>query len=190
MTTDEIHGSEGILQIKVALCDTKPEIWRRLVVSAEVTLARLHQVLQTAMGWESCHMHEFRVGLPREMRASTVRQPGSVGLSEALPSIGSSMMYVYDFGDYWEHVIVREECSEAEYPGYPVCVAGRLACPPEDCGGTGGYHDLLKTLKNPRSKRYAEMREWVGDDFDPDIFSMEAVNQQFKRSRTRRRLAT
>ena len=40
---------------------------------------------------------------------------------------------------------------------YPICLAGERACPPEDCGGTEGYRNLLKILKNPDNEEYEEM---------------------------------
>ena len=61
----EPHPDSDIYQIKVTLLGTKPPIWRRLLVPADVTLAQLHNVLQIAMGWEDGHMHEFRVGQRR-----------------------------------------------------------------------------------------------------------------------------
>ena len=54
-----------IYQLKVTLLGTSPPIWRRLLVPANITLAQLHDVLQTAMGWEDGHMHEFSVGQRR-----------------------------------------------------------------------------------------------------------------------------
>ena len=49
-------------QLRVTLEDIYPPIWRRLLVPADITLAKLHHVIQAAMGWEDYHLHEFRIG--------------------------------------------------------------------------------------------------------------------------------
>jgi hypothetical protein len=60
---------------------------------------------------------------------------------------------------------------------YPVCTEGRLACPPEDCGGIPGFYDLVEALNDPNHERHEEMLDWIGDDFDPDAFSVDTVNR-------------
>jgi len=104
-----------IYQIKVTLLGTSPPVWRRLLVPAAVTLAQLHDVLQTAMGWEDVHMHEFsigqrRIGRPdpegRLMGMPSVENERTVRLSGILGRVGSKAVYTYDFGDSWEHSIV------------------------------------------------------------------------------------
>jgi hypothetical protein len=64
-TTHTVEKPQEIYQIKVTLLGTDPPIWRRLLVPADLTLEQLHRVLQLAMGWEDCHMHEFRIGQQR-----------------------------------------------------------------------------------------------------------------------------
>jgi hypothetical protein len=89
--------------------------------------------------------------------------------------------YTYDFGDDWEHDIVLEKILPAD-PGtaYPVCLAGKGACPPEDCGGAWGSSDLKATLADPSDDEHEAMLEWLGLDdaseFDPAAFSPDAVN--------------
>jgi hypothetical protein len=63
---------------------------------------------------------------------------------------------------------------------YPVCLAGKRACPPEDCGGPWGYQDLLEALGNPKHERHEELSEWVGGKFDPEDFNLKAVNERLK----------
>ena len=96
-----------------------------------------------------------------------------------LTEIGSSLTYTYDLGDGWEHTIVLEKrfCGSDDTE-YPVCLDGRQACPPEDSGGVPGYYDLLEVLQNLADERYEEMREWIGGEFDPRAFSLEAVNRR------------
>jgi hypothetical protein len=175
--------SPEIYQLKVTLLDTSPPIWRRLLVRADVTLAQLHDVLQAAMGWDDDHLHEFSVGQRRfgrpnpEEGMSSTEDERTVRLSGILGRVGSKVIYTYDFGDSWEHGIVLEKRLPAD-PNmtYPVCTDGQLACPPEDCGGIPGFYDLVEALSDPNHERHEEMREWF-DDFDPQSFSVDAVNQ-------------
>jgi hypothetical protein len=110
-----------------------------------------------------------------------IRDERRVHLNQAAPTVGSKFVYEYDFGDSWEHTILVEKILEPE-PGahYPRCLTGRRACPPEDCGGAWGYAQLLETLDNPSDPEYAEMREWIGDDFDAEAFSLDEINASLK----------
>lgn len=74
-------------------------------------------------------------------------------------------------------VLVEKILPREEGVSYPVCLAGRRACPPEDCGGVWGYMELLEVIKNPRHKEYEDMIEWVGEDFDPEEFDPEDANE-------------
>ena len=184
-----------IYQIKITLLGTKPPIWRRLLVPADLTLAQLHNVLQIAMGWEDGHMHEFRVGQRRFgqpepadpfMRMPRTESERTARLSAVLGRTGAKMIYTYDFGDGWEHGIVLEKQLPAD-PGttYPLCIDGKLACPPEDCGGIPGFYDLLDALDDPNHERHDELSDWIGEDFDPQAFSVDSVNRKLVPKRRR-----
>ena len=102
-------------------------------------------------------------------------------LADRLTRPGDRLTYAYDFGDGWEHVILLEKFVEPE-PGarYPLCVGGRRACPPEDCGGPGGYDRLRSILADPSHEGHDEKLAWLGLEqagaFDPEEFDVEAVN--------------
>jgi hypothetical protein len=187
MTAKNISSAQDVYQIKVTLLWTKPPIWRRLLVPSPTTLERLHDVLQTAMGWQNCHMHEFSLGRRRFgqpdisggfMDEPTVESERATRLCDLLQRTGAKMTYTYDFGDGWEHNIVLEkQLSPDQDTVYPICLDGRLACPPEDCGGIPGLYRLLDILANPKHKEHDEMRDWVGGNFDPEAFSVEKVNK-------------
>jgi hypothetical protein len=182
---------QEVCQLKVTLRGIRPPIWRRLVVSADTTLTRLHRVLQIAMGWQDAHMHEFRVDDRRRAGLGSAKMGRSAHIGDVLTEMGSSLTYTYDLEDGWEHSIVLEKrFSGSDDTEYPVCLDGRQACPPEDSGGVPGYHDLLEVLQNPADERYEEMREWIGGEFDPRAFSLEAVNRQLRSGRVRRRSST
>lgn len=180
--------NRDIYQLKITLLGTNPPIWRRILVPADLNLAQMHKVLQTAMGWYDMHMHEFRLaqrrfGQPEPADPFTKTPPVEddrrVRLSAVLQRTRAKMVYIYDFGDYWEHEILLEQQLPAEPNAtYPACVDGQLACPPEDCGGIPGYYDLLDVLQKPPHRRHKEIREWVGGDFDSETFSVEEANRR------------
>jgi hypothetical protein len=178
-----------VYQLKITLRGVaKPLVWRRVLVSAGVTLRDLHEVIQQAMGWDDYHMHVFSTGRqeygspdPELGHASD----GKVRLSQVLTGPGDRLRYTYDFGDDWEHDIVVEE-TRAAVPGetYPWCVAGKGACPPEDCGGAWGYAGLKEILADPTHEDHQDMLEWLGldagEDFDPKEFSVAGVNARLR----------
>jgi hypothetical protein len=189
MATKKIASSQNIYQIKVSLLGTKPPIWRRLLVPASMTLAKLHDVLQTAMGWAGGHMHEFRTadrhfGIPDPEDRSMgmqVENERSIRLSSVIRSAGAKLIYTYDFGDNWEHAVVLEKLLPAQLSldlEYPICIDGKLACPPDDCGGIPGYYELIEALADPEHDRNEEISEWISDVFDPQAFSVEEVNRK------------
>jgi hypothetical protein len=189
------ESASDIYQIKVTLLGTKPPIWRRLLIPADLTLAQLHNVLQIAMGWEDEHMHEFRVGQRRFgqpepadpfMRMPRTESERTARLSAVLGRMGAKMIYAYDFGDSWEHSIVLEKRLAVDPNAtYPLCIDGELACPPEDCGGIPGFYDLLDALDDPNHERHEEISDWIGDEFDPQAFSADSVNRQLTPKRRR-----
>ena len=197
MRTKKTAVPPEIYQLKVTLLGTKPPIWRRLLVPADMTFAQLQQVLHNAMGWEGGHMHEFSAGErrigwlnpeARVMRMPPLEDERVVRLCGVLGRVGSKAIYTYDFGDNWEHSIVLEKRLPVDPNiAYPVCTDGQLACPPEDCGGIPGYYDLVDALSDPSHERHEEMLEWIGE-YDTQAFSVENVNTML--TPLRRRLKT
>ncbi len=193
MATKRINTAQDIYQIKVTLLGTKPPIWRRLLVPASMTLAKLHDVLQTAMGWHDCHMHEFRAGErhfgrpdPEDIMGMQVENERNIRLSSVLRRPGAKLIYTYDFGDNWEHAIVLEKLLPLlPDTTSPICIDGSLACPPDDCGGIPGFYELLDALADPNHEQHQEMRDWIGGDFDPQAFSVEEVNRKLAPKRRR-----
>ncbi len=188
MPTKKTASPQEIYQIKVTLLGTRPPIWRRLLVPANLTLEQLHDVLQLAMGWEDCHMHDFRIGQKRFgtpdpdeglMGLPSTASERTARLFNVMRKVGAKAVYTYDFGDGWEHGIAVEKVllPEAGH-AYPICVDGKRHGPPEDCGGVPGFYNLLEAISNPEHDEHEEMRDWLGDDFDPDAFSVDEVNRQ------------
>jgi len=186
-----------IYQIKVTLLGTDPPIWRRLLVPADLTLERLHDVLQLAMGWEDCHMHEFSIGRQRFGKPDPMEQvfggprtasERTARLSTVLPRARAKAVYTYDFGDSWDHEIVVEKCLAAEPErAYPACLAGERHGPPEDCGGIPGFYNLLEAISDPEHDQHEELLDWLGDSFDSEAFSVDAVNKHLAPMQRRRK---
>ena len=180
-------------RLKVTLRGSRPPIWRRLEVPGEVTLLQLHEILQVVMGWTNSHLHQFRRGLTcygeSDPEFGVEREnERRVRLSEVLLKPRDRMIYEYDFGDGWDHDIVRESSKpSAEVGPYCRVVAGKGACPPEDVGGIGGYYSFLEAVKNPKHPRHHDMLEWCGGHFDPDAFDPDDINISFQPRRPRRK---
>lgn len=105
----------------------------------------------------------------------------TVTLEQVAPKENTKFDYMYDFGDGWEHEILIEKIMPADPEvEYPLCIKGARACPPEDCGGIGGYAHLLETLQNPKAPDYEDLMEWLGGEFDPETFDLDDVNEQLK----------
>jgi hypothetical protein len=182
----------GVYQLKISLRGvSKPPVWRRVAVSPDITLAELHEVILRAMGWHGGHMHVFSTGW------AEYGTPGpdlghfddsAVRLENVLVLPGSRLRYTYDFGDDWEHDIQLEDIRREEpESSYPSCLAGKGACPPEDCGGAWGYAELKDILADPADEQHQEMLEWLGldsgEEFDPKEFSIDQVNARLRHLR-------
>jgi hypothetical protein len=177
--------SGAVYQLKITLRDVKPPVWRRVQVE-DCKLSKLHDIIQTCMGWQGDHLHSFEIGgeeygEPDPEGMMETEDERKVKLSQVVAGRIKKFTYTYDFGDNWEHLIEVEKTLEAE-PGvrYPRCIDGKRACPPEDCGGPWGYADFLKAIQDPMHPEHEEMVEWVGGDFDPEKFDLEAVDKDLR----------
>ena len=179
----------AIYQLKVTLNYSDPPIWRRLQVESHITLARLHYILQLVMGWDNDHLHEYRIRGTRFREQSSDRNAfgtptedeNRFRLEQVISRAGAKFEYEYDFGDCWEHeILVEEILPPEEGVRYPVCLAGARACPPEDCGGIGGYANLLQAINDPKHPEHEDQLEWLGEGFDPEEFDPEKINARLR----------
>jgi hypothetical protein len=166
-----IQPSNGVVfQLDIRLAYIEPPIWRRIVVSGHVTLFGLHRMLQFIVG-------NTYYGEPDPEYDDRMKDDRRVRLQKIAREEGASFLYEYDFGDGWRHVITVEGIfPETQDMFVPRCLDGARACPPEDCGGIGGYEHLLEALRDRRHPEHKELRRWVGNHFDPELFSLQAVN--------------
>lgn len=177
-----------VYQLEVTLEDSRPPIWRRILVPGNITLPRLHRVLQAVMGWEDYHLHQFMAGgkrysIPHPDDWVEVTDERRVPLSRLLREPGDRLEYEYDFGDGWRHRVVLEEVLPDLELAHPVCLAGERAGPPEDSGGVWGYQEMLEAVRDRAHPDYKQYREWLRDGFDPEEFPLEAINQELRRVR-------
>ena len=168
------------------------------MVPADFTFHRFHEVIQAVFGWDDYHLYqfldtgydcEFAITLPEEdgrCGFSLVEEIDSskVKLSRFFGKTYNSMLYVYDFGDNWVHRITLEAIGK-EKPDRAVCLAGKGACPPEDCGGVGGYQELKDAFAtDPEGEEAKNLREWLmmdeDESWDPKAFNVEAANSWLK----------
>jgi hypothetical protein len=188
-----IPASERVYQFRVSLLEIKPPIWRRIQVK-DCTLDKLHEHIQTAMGWTNSHLHHFEMadrklyGDPLLMHENFVEMGYAdstvTKISQILPRDGKRFRfgYEYDFGDSWGHEVLFEGCLRAE-PGqkYPLCVEGARACPPEDVGGPWSYPEFLEALADPEHEEHEQYREWIGGRFDSESFDPATATRRMRR---------
>ena len=181
---------DQVYQFKITLKHIRPPIWRRIQVPETYTFRDLHAAIQDVRGWEDYHLHEFKMTDPTTGSTVRIVSPddddtgfGREILQEQREKIARyfsmenrSAEYLYDFGDDWEHRILLEKIlPREEGVKYPVCIKGKRACPPEDCGGVWGYADIMEALQDSDSEENEELLEWVGEDFDPEYFDAEVI---------------
>ncbi len=189
--------TEDILQIRISLVDIVPPIWRRIQIPSTYSFWDLHVAIQDAMGWLDYHLHAFRIpdlrqgtlveiGIPDdEYEAGQQTLPGwEIGVEDYLNYWSPVAVYEYDFGDGWVHVVQLEARLPARKgTSYPNCLAGERKCPPEDCGGTGGYEEFLEAIADSRHPEHKAMLEWVGGSFDAEDFNPSSVEFSDPRKR-------
>lgn len=141
-----------ILQLKIQLLGLKPAVWRRVLIDNSITFHQLHKILQEVMGWSDYHLYRFNldedeeIGIPDPDDEMIVKDSRRLKVKGVLNEPKQKIVYTYDFGDDWEHLITFEKILD-NAEKVPVCIAGERNCPPEDSGGVWGYEDLLKIRK-------------------------------------------
>lgn len=182
------------LTVQVTLNGTKPPVWRRLTIPGRITLDRLHDVLQESMGWTDSHLHRFYNGRsfedPYFVTDDDIEEgdegtpEDEVHLDQLLRERGDRIRYEYDFGDGWEHDVRLEKVEPLEHDDRPSCLAGARACPPEDVGGIGGFHELLTWHQAGRTaaalppvfESVEDAESWLPPGWDPDAFDVADID--------------
>ena len=185
-----------VYQFKITLRGTRPPIWRRIQVPESYTFYDLHVAIQDAMGWQDYHLHMFEVE-DKDKKGACLRfespftdpdcEEERLILTTEVP-INSFFkvpkdiaLYIYDYGDGWQHEVVLEKILPKEPKiRYAVCLDGQLSGPPEDCGGIPGYYQCVKAVKN--SDNSDGLLTWLGS-WKPDNFNPQHVKFDNPRSR-------
>ncbi len=178
------------LQLKVTLKNSKPLIWRRIIVPADYSFFDLHVAIQDVMNWSGYHLHQFFNGIPYSKNSIVIGWPTDemdfdaderkVRIGKYLKKEKDYVFYEYDFGDSWEHKVELEKFVDMDDQlKYPQVVGGKNASPLEDCGGIFGYRNLIDVMGDVNHKEYKEMVERFDfidqNDFDPSYFAMEEI---------------
>ncbi|HWQ48066.1 MAG TPA: plasmid pRiA4b ORF-3 family protein [Methanosarcina sp.] len=179
-----------IYQLKLSIKSISPKIWRRIQVPENYTFLDLHKAIQTVMGWEDYHLHEFEMQNPKteeldkigkadedcETLCESLVPENKAKLSKYFTPENKFALYRYDFGDNWEIKVKLEEIlPKKQGAKYPVCIAGKRAAVPEDIGGIWGYEEMLEILKDPEHEEYEHTVAWLGKNYDPEYFDPKDV---------------
>lgn len=104
-------------QLKITLKWSRPAIWRRVVVRADMRLDRLHDVIQIVMGWTNSHLHQFILGRSfygepdpefADLGTQTLNEKRYT-VADLAPAAKTKFIYEYDFGDGWQHEVKVEK---------------------------------------------------------------------------------
>lgn len=187
-----------ILQLKARVMGIKPMIWRQLLVEDKITFQKLHEILQIAIGWDDYHLYNFEVGdfsIERDSEEGPFVDADWGGsqkkalladktsLNKLIKGEKQKFAYTYDFGDNWVIGVVVEKITDnSPAQQHPLCIGGKRAGPPEDCGGVWGYMDLVNLKKDKENPLYKErIADWLGEDFDFEEFDITGVNKKLAR---------
>ena len=206
------------------LLELSPSIWRRLFVPGGTSLRDLHDsVLGPAFGWRrayhcylftditdgamlgppDCRANDYmHVAYRAGCRDGCVMDDAQVKLEDIVHNTGDRLLYTYDLGDSWTHLITVESArpanqSNARKPAAEV-LDGAMACPPEDSVGiTGMGADRYEkqVLQHPKAKAGlplpGEMRNAIAGAanyaqaeglFDPFAFSRRSAQLRVKKA--------
>src|SRR6266567_5797781 len=188
------HPEPVVYQLRVVLRGVSPLIWRRLLVRSDSSIADLHTTLQLALGWSDEHLNRFVVhgreyGVSHDGGTGFRDDPRHIHLVDLGLRVRERFLYEYDFTDGWQHDVRVEHILPLE-PGrhYPVCIGGRRASPPEDCGGPWAFLELRQHYSAFRiGQRLLELLEpitvaddWRGDDDDDGNEHDDAVDDHYE----------
>ena len=191
-----VSNSNTVAILRIELEGIEPLIWRRVAVPTSMSLKDVHGVIQAVMGWLDCHLWQFEAN-ERKYSLLISNDPdwneritdaATTKLSSLIADGITSMTYVYDMGDDWQHRVIVEKLMPAE-PGtlYPQSLGGERRGPPEDCGGFPGYYEFLDNIASKQSKKRKAALDWYGGPYDPDDIDEKQIVVALKRIASGRR---
>jgi hypothetical protein len=172
---------------RLSVKDVVPEIWRKVLVSSDITLAELHTVLQVLMGWEDRHLYAFVIDAKRYTSPHDSdenlenRDKLRTTLSRTLKGGATTIAYEYDFGDKWQIVLTAEPMDEGYHASrFAECIGGSRHGPIEDSGGYRGYMEKSLIYRNPNHRRYLDVQKLIGPNFNPEAFDLTETNARLR----------
>ncbi len=183
------NGNLAIYQLKITLDDISPPIWRRVLVRSDTSLPDLHKIIQSSMGWTNSHLHQFiknrqfySIPFDDGWEEDRIIDYRNFQINDLLQEEKQIITYEYDFGDSWRHSITLEKILPVDTDKhYPICIKGKRHCPPDDCGGSWGYQQMLEILDDPGHAEHEMWSSWINgfyvDGFNPEHFDKQWVNE-------------
>ena len=181
-----------VYQIKIAIKNSHPPIWRRCIIPSGITFSQLSIILNKVMGWCGYHLFEFEfyhleLQIREDDNMMEFAPLGNFDLLEASGTYINEYMegqewfsYTYDFGDDWSHRVTIEKVIE-DYPyNYPCVIKYKGNCPMEDCGGIDGYYETLDILRDELHPEYADRAEWVETNSYDEEYDIDSVNEDLR----------
>lgn len=177
-------NQEKYYLLRIELLEVEPKIWREFAVPSDISLDRLHDVVQIVMGWMSYHLYQFII---KDKKYSEFEEyifdfddvfdSKIVRLNQLMKRKNQKIIYEYDFGDGWQHEITLLNSNYKAYSAIGLkCIDGERACPPEDVGGPYGFKHFIECIEDESSDEHDDMLMWIDYDYDVDEFEAGYIN--------------
>lgn len=184
-----------LYQLNIQLALDGHDIWRRVHIPANYSFRSLHNLIQIVFDWQNYHLHEFSVVRkdnnnlkivmdddPETMEfanfsGNEIAQERFVSLKDVF-SQHLEVIYEYDFGDSWKHIITLEKTITATLQ-HAKLIEGKGERPPEDVGGLHGFNEYLTVINDPTSPEYKNMHAWAESQKER-TFSLKYTNHRLK----------
>ncbi len=187
----------NLYQLKIQINIEGFDIWRRVLVPSTYSFRHLHNIIQAAFDWQNYHLHQFEVITEGEKDKQIVMdddpltleyldfehdeilQERFVALEDIFPEYGE-VLYEYDFGDSWEHIIKLEKILKSKSFA-PTLLEGEGERPPEDVGGSWGYHEYKRIMADKNDPEHESMKVWAESQKERKR-SSETINKCLRHS--------
>lgn len=177
-----------MFQLKISLRDSRPPIWRRVLVPEQMPLSTLHQVIQFSFGWNDEHLYMFekgRKGHPGNGYrvwgdGEDIGNAAITPLWAAFQSEGEKLIYTYDFGDWWDFTVLLEKQTYDTSIQPVSCLRGRGTTPAENSGGLHGYNELLLQARESDNPEQAEIRNFLMLDIERRVYDLNSINDRLQ----------
>lgn len=197
VTSSETVRELSLYQLKIQIVMEDYDIWRRVLVPSTYTFRHLHNIIQTIFDWQNYHLHMFEAKKAGEKDKQIVMddnpeyldwldfdrydvlQEQFVALEDILPN-HDEVTYEYDFGDSWHHIISLEKVIKSN-SFKATFIEGEGERPPEDVGGSWGYHEYKRIMADPDDPEYESMKIWSESQKERNM-SQEQINDRLSRT--------